>query len=287
MKLTFIVLCVILSFTKIKSQVSIINTITQNAICYGTCDGEITFTVTNAVPPYTVITANSSNCSNPLPYTANSNTFTIGNMCPCSGLYTFQFFDVTNNLIGTSYNYFQTTATNTLNVSVSNIVATSCPTCCTGTANMLATGGSTQNGPVIFWLDGVYLAFNFFPAYNICAGTHTVCGKDNYGCERCTTFTMPISNNVGIEDLQDFSKMKIYPNPAQNEFYIFNEQNVYEKSILTITSLFGEKVKEMTINDSNLSTIKVSTDGLAKGHYLISQKYVNSNNIGRASLLIN
>lgn len=98
---------------------------------------------------------------------------------------------------------------------------------------------------------------------------------------------MPISNNLGIEDLQDFSKMKIYPNPAQNEFYIFNEQNVYEKSILTITSLFGEKVKEMTINDSNLSTIKVSTDGLAKGHYLISQKYVNSNNIGRASLLIN
>jgi hypothetical protein len=46
-------------------------------------------------------------------------------------------------------------------------------------------------------------------------------------------------------------------------------------------------VKEITINDSNLSTIKVSTDGLAKGHYLISQKYVNSNNIGRASLLIN
>ncbi len=286
MKLFCLVIAIALASIRLNAQASITNQITTHADCYGTCDGVISFTVSNATPPYSVTINNPSNCTNPMLYTATSNTFSIGNMCPCQGLYTFAFYDNTG-FIGNSYNYFQTTATQPLNVSVGNIMATSCATCCTGTANMLSTGGSTQQGPVYFWLDGVYLSFNFYPAYGICAGTHTVCGKDNYGCERCTTFVMPVNSVTGMEELSNNSHLQLWPNPCTGVFSINADYYKTEPAEVIISSILGKELRTFTISDLSQKQVQFSISDLSKGIYMVSLRKEGGDIIARSSLILN
>ncbi|MBT8254614.1 MAG: carbohydrate-binding protein, partial [Bacteroidia bacterium] len=68
-------------------------------------------------------------------------------------------------------------------------------------------------------------------------------------------------STLGIED-QDFSTLKIYPNPVGNKLFI--ESNTIELTKIEIFSLVGNKVMEF---NSNLNSITV--DDLSSGLYLI------------------
>ncbi|MBT8287637.1 MAG: T9SS type A sorting domain-containing protein, partial [Bacteroidia bacterium] len=68
-------------------------------------------------------------------------------------------------------------------------------------------------------------------------------------------------STLGIED-QDFSTLKIYPNPVGNKLFI--ESNTIELTKIEIFSLVGNKVMEF---NSNLNSITV--DDLSSGFYLI------------------
>ncbi len=74
-------------------------------------------------------------------------------------------------------------------------------------------------------------------------------------------FKMPM--NVGIKELKELDKTKVFPNPASNYLSILSEQNLFEGSEIEILDMLGQKV--MKINFSN--TIDVSN--LSKGMYYL------------------
>lgn len=80
-------------------------------------------------------------------------------------------------------------------------------------------------------------------------------------------------NCVGVDDVNS-SKIKIYPNPAKDYFYIedLNNNEIYN---LQITNILGQEVYNEQITNTSNKEIKIS--GFTKGIYNLSLKSKNNN----------
>ncbi len=236
-KIIILALCAI--YFQSIAQVTITPSNVQKAKCFGICDGQITFSISGATGPFSVAITNTPGCTNPTVAPFPGPTVTFTNICQCNAyLTTFSFYDGTNTFIGNSYGSFGSGATAPLTVSA-NVVPATCSSCCNGSVYCQSTGGNTSSGPTTFSIDGVYLAWQFWPALNVCPGPHTLCGVDNFGCIVCTSFTMGFST-TGIEEYTIISGA-VTPNPTKDKFTFSGK--IDEGSEFIITSITGLQIQ--------------------------------------------
>jgi len=96
-------------------------------------------------------------------------------------------------------------------------------------------------------------------------GNYGVIITDQFGCSSTSecSFVMITS----IEDDKLSNEITIYPNPAENSFFILNKSQNPVSAIM-MTNLYGQKIAEYITNGS--SPIDISS--LAKGVYLVKMK---------------
>jgi hypothetical protein len=149
------------------------------------CDGSIGIYPTGGVSPYTYI------------LTGNGTVYsTFTELCP--GTYSYQVIDAN----GCSYSNTATVTTNNnpcagLYISTSNIVNTSSPTTCDGSASAVVFGGTAPF--TYLWNNGVTT-----PTYsNFCVGNYTICVTDANGCQQCDSIY--ISDSLSTINCNGFS----------------------------------------------------------------------------------
>jgi hypothetical protein len=74
------------------------------------------------------------------------------------------------------------------------------------------------------------------------------------------TVLVKVNTGSGIKE-NEFSKVKIYPNPVSNTLYISDPYSVFQNSVIEITNLFGQ----MILKQPYSNTVEVSS--LAQGYY--------------------
>lgn len=254
------------------AQVTIASSNVQKAKCYGICDGKITFSISGATGPFSVAITNTAGCSNPTVAAFPGPTVSINNVCPCNSWMTqFSFYDGSSTFIGNSYAGFGIPATAPLTVTT-NIIPATCATCCTGSVYCIANGGSTTSGPTTFSIDGVYLASMFWPAWNVCPGTHTLCGRDNEGCVVCVTFTMGFS--TGIESQTSFLKQGVIaPNPSSDKF-IYSGVVIELGSEFVLTTITGQEVLRKKV-EVETELIEFDVSNLPSGMFFLHHSFKN------------
>lgn len=226
------------------------------ASCFGSCDGIVTFSISSATGPYSVSITNTA-CSTPTISQFTSNTYTISNLCPCSALYTFDFYDVNNSLIGTQ-------GVRMLTSDAMSAFATSSPISCSGACNATAT---------VYAFSGLSpYTYTWYPtgmngpvASSLCAGSYTIVAKDQWGCMVATTLiiTNPTNPCVGIEEFYLQGEISIYPNPASNFLFILNEHYFEKESEIEITNSLGQLVLKSEYKN------EIDVSQLSQGCYVL------------------
>lgn len=249
--------------------------------CYGVCDGSITFSISGATGPYSVSVTNSTACITPTVPAFNGPTVTINNICPCSAFFSFKFYDVSNSFIGfyNAYNW-PYTATSPLTVGA-NIIPALCSSCCNASVYCSSTGGTTYSGPSVFFLDGNYLASGFWPAMGVCPGAHTLCARDNVGCETCTVINIGFSSGV-IEASGVAKPNYIQPNPSNDKF-IYSGPTEAGSEII-ILSVSGQEMLRKRIEIKGEQP-EINISNLPKGMYFLC--YLIEDSKQTIKLLIN
>jgi hypothetical protein len=277
-KIVTLVLCAI-CFQSI-AQVTI-NTISATPPkCYGICDGSITFSISGATGPFSISITSSSACINPTVPVFSTSTVAINNICPCNSMFQFKFYDGSSSYIGFYTWSVPYSATAPLTVSA-NIIPASCSSCCNASVYCSSTGGSTFSGPSIFYLDGTYLAWAFWPATGVCPGTHTLCARDNVGCQTCTIINVGFSSGVN-EVAQENESYYIQPNPASNKFIYSGPTE--EGSVIIITSIAGQEIRRKKVEIKNEHP-EFDVSDLSKGIYFL--QYITKDSRKVNKLIVN
>lgn len=128
----------------------------------------------------------------PYYFGVSNGTVSFGSNNPsnlCAGTYTINVSDAN----GCSFSASTTVGVDTcagLAVSLSNVVNTSSPALCDGSASAVVSGGSA---PYVYsWSNGMTGS----NAYNLCAGNYSVCIADMNGCQVCDSVFISDSSNV-------------------------------------------------------------------------------------------
>lgn len=228
--------------------------------CVDVYDASISFTVTGATPPFKCIITNSAGCLPITPsLTAIQPSFTFTGIPGCTSMYTLSVYDLSNNLLIAQIFAFGVYSQVPLSAYAYSINPASCPTCCDGQAYLGTNGGSFQGpAPANFYIDNIYMAYNFFPCTGICAGTHTLCAQDHLGCIKCTTITIPFSNPNGIIKNNLLNNINIYPNPTTGILNLETDNFSFsENAEIKITNLLGQIIRACKLeNKINISSLK-------------------------------
>lgn len=237
--------------------------------CVDVYDGTITYSISGAAPPFTAVITNTAGCAVAnSTVTSTTSQITFTGVPGCTSFYYLALYNSNNTLISNFQTSFGVYSNTPFNISIASFTAASCSSCCDAKAYPGWSGGSfpPPSGGPLFYLDNVYLAGNFFPIMNICAGTHTLCANDNVGCQKCIVFTIPaLSTNVNKNESS--VGLSVFPNPAAAEFNI-SGINTKAGDKIEIVSIHGEVVVVLNV-EKGLSEIKINTDELAKGIYFV------------------
>jgi len=103
-------------------------------------------------------------------------------------------------------------------------------------------------------------------------GTYQVClsVNDSNGCNvnmYCDSMTLILTD---IDDYYAADYIKVYPIPANKQFYITVPSNYFGGNIL-ITDVVGQQLKSVAIK--NQEKVKILTEGIATGVYFVSIEY--------------
>ena len=216
-----------------------ISVTTTPASCFGASDGTATVTISGGQPPYQ-ISWNPGSCT----------TATCTNLC--SGFYTVVVFDSGgNSAVGDG----TVTEPAMLNLTVTISQQPSCPTCCDGTGQATASGGTPAYN------------YNWTPSgpANLCNAVYEVCVVDANGCTTCDSVyvgTTSIPNhNVPLS-------LSIMPNPATDVINIgcpsFNSG--FDLVILDVTG--KDVIRQVGIGDYN-PELSLNISELPAGMYFI------------------
>jgi hypothetical protein len=79
------------------------------------------------------------------------------------------------------------------------------------------------------------------------------------------------STSTSIDNSYLDLKFSIYPNPANNILTLDYTSKNNDKSVLSITNIVGEKIKEFQINTvSGINTLNLNLEGINNGVYFIN-----------------
>ncbi|MGZ4099375.1 MAG: T9SS type A sorting domain-containing protein [Bacteroidia bacterium] len=243
----------------------------QQPTCYGACDGSVTFTTAANQGPYTAVLSNTASCPNSTVSSSTSSAITISNICACASDYTVSIYTGTI-IAGVNYIQFPNYATAPLVVSVSSVVAATCPTCCNGGAYITWSGGNTTftNTPPAFKIDGVTITA-YSPAQNLCVGSHTVCAKDSSQCIACKTFSVSYSINTGIQQTVPplvKNHITIFPNPVSTDLTIEAGKEGSITRALVIDPM-GRVMQEYQVDITPQNKMHINVSSLPEGLYYI------------------
>jgi len=163
-----------------------------------------------------------------------------------------------------------------------------------GTYNVSAyMNGNT--GPLYIVCDGVNMGYETqtngnLPTYtmaNLQPGLHTVMFKTTTGEAEIATVTIGVgagTKNAGtIENVNQNNRISVYPNPTNNSFFTIalNPQTENENIQISMTDFSGKIVYLKSVK-SDVKNIQISTEGFAKGLYLIQvsgENFINNSKI--------
>ena len=124
-----------------------------------------------------------------------------------------------------------------------------------------------------------------FPAVTFADSGAYLCVVTNSIATELTLYSKPsrlhVKDYTQIPDFEkdDHGKILIYPNPANSEFYIKSTNN--EPATILISTLNNQLVKKVTLLEPD---VKIDTDGLPNGIYLI--KYFTASSLSVGKLII-
>ncbi len=97
------------------------------------------------------------------------------------------------------------------------------------------------------------------------------------GCSATATTSVSVVDCSGIEN-EELDQVKVYPNPASDNFTITLHDNMVNECTLSIVNMVGETV--FTSRPSNKNVV-LNTDnlGLRSGIYMINLSYMHSNKV--------
>jgi hypothetical protein len=79
------------------------------------------------------------------------------------------------------------------------------------------------------------------------------------------------STSTSIDNSYLDLKFSIYPNPTNNILTLDFSSKNNDKSVLSITNIVGEKIKEFQINTvSGINTLNLNLEGINNGVYFIN-----------------
>lgn len=211
------------------------------------CSGVNTNLVASGAPTYTWNTG------------SNSSSITVSPSV--TTVYTVSTFDTNCGLI-------EQTSTVTVNqtpvVTFTNINTNACVN-----DSLIALSGSPSGG--VFTGTGVF-GTNFNPG--IGAGTYVISYNyfDSFGCGGVVSKTITVSPCVGVQEINNASIFKIYPNPA-NDYLIISSD---KESDITF-KLFDATGKNLITKQLSGKSNRIDINTLAKGIYFIETYDSNKN----------
>ncbi len=221
----------------------------NTVICAGTtvtltCGPALSYTWSNGLPGLQTVTVNPS----------------------ASTLYLVSgTFDNQNGLICTASNAVQVTITAnpTLTITTNRINNTLCK----GETITLTANGAGATG-TYSWTGTVNAANSASTTATPTTGTtYTVRGTNNNGCKGSAQITIQVIVCTSLETIvANQTDFNVFPNPAQDEFYI---QSNGPASVLLINEI-GQTVRTITVNEANAYRAKV--EGLSAGIYFVYAK---------------
>ncbi|MGE0567772.1 MAG: T9SS type A sorting domain-containing protein [Bacteroidia bacterium] len=228
----------------------------QAPTCYGSCDGSVVYTTTLSGGPFSAVLSNTSSCPNSTVQTANGNSLTISNLCPCASDYSVNFYNSSMALVGFELLQVPVTATSALVLQTPTVGPAACASCCNGTISFGWNGGflPPPNDATVT-LDGNTIP-STSPYSSVCVGQHTLCIKDMANCIVCTTFSMNFVISAGINSQSFTADVSVFPNPAEN--YIKIKTNLSESVTIEIIDVFG-KILLTEKHSDNLTTVDITT----------------------------
>jgi len=94
--------------------------------------------------------------------------------------------------------------------------------------------------------------------------TYTLSGTNAQGCTTGTMVVAMVSSCNGIEEYNNKSLIRVYPNPNNGQFFVSSESAI----ALNLTNALGQIIRTVELNSENGFSLEVS--GLAKGVYYLS-----------------
>lgn len=98
--------------------------------------------------------------------------------------------------------------------------------------------------------------------YIVNIGTYYVTVTDQNGCTSTDTIIISECVHTGIQALENFTTLVLYPNPVQNQLFIQTHDNIFQ---IDVIDMLGKTVKEYRTIANNT----VSTADLADGIYTL------------------
>ena len=230
----------------------------NNTLCNGSCDGDVTASVSGGIPPYTYEWFSAANNQ-----AINQSSLTASNLC--AGTYFVVVTDANGiSLTSTNYTISEPSQINpTVNVISSfNGQNISCYGSCDGSAEVVSTGGTP---PYNFQWDVNANSQNTSIAINLCEGSFGVIVSDVNGCSAATTIslTQPVelinsnsTTNVSCNGLCDGTVVSTASGGTVPYSYLWNNAAFSTNS--SINSLCPGNYN-VTITDANGCTVSESS----------------------------
>ena len=217
-----------------------ISVTTTPATCFGSCDGTATVTISGGQPPYQIMW-NPGTCT----------TATCTSLC--AGPYTLVVYDSGGN---TAFGSGTVTEPPMLNLTVTISQQPSCPSCCDGTGQATASGGTPAYN------------YNWTPSgpTNLCNAVYGVCVVDANGCMTCD------SVYVGTASVQAYDQvllsLTVTPNPAADVITVGCPAFKSEFDLM-IFDVTGQAVIQRKGIEEYQSELSLDVSSLPGGMYFI------------------
>ncbi len=130
---------------------------------------------------------------------------------------------------------------------------------CVGNAVTLSGTGASS----YVWTNSVTNGVAFTPS---ATNVYSVTGTDGNGCSATATVSVIVSPCTGIEELNSFTSVVLFPNPSNGDVTIQSQK----LEVISISNELGQIIKTIELNQSNQYTCQVSN--LASGIYFVIGK---------------
>lgn len=222
---------------------------TQSVLCYGDCNGAATAYPVNMVSPVTYLW---------MP--GGQTTQSISNQC--AGTYTLQATDSTGCFASAIVTITQPTQ---LQVSISNIVNPSCPTCCDGSMDGMVNGGTPAYS--FLWTGPNGYSSPWVSNSDFCAGTYTLCVTDQNGCVSCTSDS--VSFTTEIEESNSATQLSVF-SVGNGIFNLYTNFQSAQSGEIIVTNVMGQDVLALHFSSGASLSNPIDLSDQPAGMYFVS-----------------